>query len=257
MSNPFITEKCTAEQAEKLVAAGVPLMEGDSNVPWSKIEEAAGEEVGYSRGWLVVRWAYISKNTPELLVNTTKLVSEAFAKANASGKGGTFDEKTVLQAKVIELRDNMQLSWGEIAVRMQIPENRVRTAYRHNGVRKDLGLRIGKGGRFAFGAGELYTDNRRKEGAQIPLDMKRKPRVEELLNFMAKGPEAKKDEAARKQAISRLLKIQDLLNDGKTPQAQREAQTPKFEAMLTKYGITKQDLARARQARDAKGRRAA
>lgn len=250
MSNPFITEKCNAEQTAKLVEAGLPIMEADGKVHWSAVEESAGETVGYGRGWLVVRWAYLAKFQPTLLIDSTKLISDAFKVADAAGQSGEFDEKTVLQAKVIELRDSMQLSWGEIAVRMQIPESRVRAAYRHNGVRKDLGLRIGKGGRFAYDAGELYTDNRRKEGAQIPLDLRAKPTVEQLLNFIPKAadPLAKQ----RKAAITRLLKIQDLLNDGATPQAQREASTPKFKELMAKWGVTLQDLARARQARDRK-----
>lgn len=255
MSNPFITEKCNAEQAAKLVEAGLPIMEADGKVHWSAVEESAGEQVGYGRGWLVVRWAYLAKFQPAVLVDSTKLISDAFKQATKDGKTGDFSEKQVLQAKVIELRDGEQLSWGEIAVRMQIPESRVRAAYRHNGVRKDLGLRIGKGGRFAYGAGELYTDNRKAEGAQIPLDMKRVPKVEELLNFKPKATDPKATQ--RKAAITRLLKIQDLLNDGSTPQAQRDAQMPKFKAMCAQWNVTMQDLAIARKARDGKGRRAA
>lgn len=255
MSNPFITKDCTAEQAEKLVAAGLPIMEADGKVHWSAVEESAGEQVGYGRGWLVVRWAYLAKFQPDELVDAEAYISAQFKKATTDGKSGSFDPKSALQHLVIRMRDTMQLSWGEIAVRLQMPESRVRSAYRHNGVKKDLGLRIGKGGRFAYDAGELYTDNRRKEGAQIPLDLKAKPKVEQLLNFMAKGPEAKATDKARKQAIQRLLKIQDLLENGSTPQAQKDAQKGKFEDLLIKWNVTKQDLARARAAKQ--GRRAA
>jgi len=250
MSNPFITEKCNAEQTAKLVEAGLPIMESDGKVHWSAVEESAGETVGYGRGWLVVRWAYLAKFQPTLLIDSTKLISDAFKASEKSGKSGEFDEKTVLQAKVIELRDTEKLSWGEIAVRMQIPESRVRAAYRHNGVRKDLGLRIGKGGRFAYDAGELYTDNRRKEGAQIPLDLKAKPTVEQLLNFIPK--EGQSTDKQRKAAITRLLKIQDLLRDGSTPKAQRDAQQPRFEELMAKWNVTLQDLAKARHARENK-----
>jgi hypothetical protein len=254
MQNPFITEKCDAEATAKLVEAGLPIMESDGKVHWSAVEEGAGTNVGYGRGWLVVRWAYLAKYDPTSLVDSTKLISDAFKKAEKEGKSGDFDEKTVLQAKVIELRDVEALSWGEIAVRMQIPESRVRAAYRHNGIRKDLGLRIGKGGRFAYDAGELYTDNRRKEGAHIPLDMKAKPKVEDLLNFLEKTSSAKQDEAKRKATISRLLKIQDLLENAGTPQAQRDTQKARLAELLKKHGITMQDLAKARAA---KGRKAA
>lgn len=255
MSNPFITEKCNAAQTAKLVEAGLPIMEADGKVHWSAVEEQAGETVGYGRGWLVVRWAYLAKFQPEVLVDSTKLVSDAFAKATKDGKSGEFNEKSVLQAKVIQLRDLENLSWGEIAVRMQIPESRVRAAYRHNGVRKDLGLRIGKGGRFAYGAGELYTDNRRKEGAQIPLDMKGKPKVEQLLNFVAKPNEPK---AAQKgKAISTIVKIRALAADGATPSAQRVNLQDKVRDLMAKHAITEQDIAAWVKARASKGRKAA
>lgn len=252
MSNPFITKECTAEDAAKLVAVGVPMM-ADLKVPWAKIEEAAGTEVGYSRGWLVVRWAYLAQNEPDTLVDTAAYISGQFKKAETDGKSGEFDPKSALQQLVIRMRDSEGISWGEIAVRLQMPESRVRSAYRHNGIRKDLGLRIGKGGRFAYDAGELYTDNRRKEGAQIPITLKAKPKVEELLNYVpAAGTSNAK---ARKAAMVRLVKIYDLLNDQATTEAQRKAQTPKFEAMCAKWGITKHELAKARAAQQ--GRKAA
>ncbi len=256
MSNPFITEKCDAAQAEKLIEAGLPLMEGDGKVPWAKVEEAAGESVGYSRGWLVVRWEYLNRNQPGLLVDTTKLISDAFKQATKDGKSGDFNEKTVLQAKVIELRDVEALSWGEIAVRMQIPESRVRAAYRHNGVRKDLGLRIGKGGRFAYGAGELYTDNRKKEGAQIPLDLKRVPKVEELLNFVPK--EGSTSKQVHGQVIARIVKLrtQFIQGAGRTDQERKSAQD-KVTELMAQYNITEPMISAWVRAKQGKGRRAA
>lgn len=252
MSNPFITKECPAEVAEKLVEAGVGQMDASGKVPWAKVEEQAGTDVGYSRGWLVVRWAYLAQNEPDTLVDADAYVSAQFRKATTEGKSGDFDPKAALQHLVIRMRDEQQLSWGEIAVRLGMPESRVRSAYRHNGVRKDLGLRIGKGGRFAYGAGELYTDNRKKEGAHIPHDLKAKPTVEQLLNYVPKEGEKPNDAKQRKAAIARLLKIQDLLNDGATPQAQRDAQKPRFEQMLAKWNVTLRDLAVARKARDSR-----
>lgn len=246
--NPFITKDCPAELAEKLVKAGVPLMEADGKVHWSKVEEQAGEEVGYSRGWLVVRWAYLAQNEPDTLVDAAAYVSAQFKKAETDGKSGDFDPKTALQTLIIRMRDDMQISWGEIAVRLGMPESRVRSAYRHNGVRKDLGLRIGKGGRFAYGAGDLYTDNRKKEGAQIPHDLKRQPKVEELLNFVPKAGDSSAKQ--RKAAVTRLLKIQDLLRDASTPAAQKQAQQPRFEELMRKWNVSLQDLAKARHARE-------
>jgi hypothetical protein len=249
MSNPFITKECDAETAAKLVEAGVGQMDSSGKVPWAKVEAEAGTEVGYSRGWLVVRWAYLAEKNPELLFDLAAHQSEAFKQATAEGKSGDFDAKSVLQQVVIRMRDTEALSWGEIAVRLGIPESRVRSAYRHNGIRKDLGLRINKGGRFAYDDGSLYTDNRKAEGAHIPLDLKAKPKVEQLLNFMEKDDAQKGDAAKRKAAITRLLKVQDLLNNAATPQAQRQAQQVRFNELLKKWNVTLQDLARARAAK--------
>lgn len=252
MSNPFITKECDAATAAKLVETGVSQMDASGKVPWAKVEEEAGTDVGYSRGWLVVRWAYLAQNDPNKLFDLSGHTSEEFKRATAAGNESSFDAKSVLQQVVIRMRDEENLSWGEIAVRLGIPESRVRSAYRHNGIRKDLGLRIGRGGRFAYDAGELYTENRRKEGAHIPLDMKAKPKVEQLLNYMEKEGATKADAKARKAAIQRLLKIQDLLNNSGTPQAQKDAMKGRLQELCTKWGVTMRDLAVARQARDRK-----
>ena len=259
MSNPFITEKCNAEETAKLVEAGLPLMAGDGKVHWSQVEENAGTDVGYGRGWLVVRWAYLNQYDPSALIDSAKLISDAFKKAEKDGTSGDFNEKSALQAKVIELRDVDQLSWGEIAVRMQIPESRVRAAYRHNGRQKDLGLRIGKGGRFAYGAGELYTENRKREGAQIPHDLTRKPKVEELLNFQPK--EGSTTGQAKGQAMGRIWKLRTQFIDGAgRTSEERVAAQAKVASMMQEYGITEQELGAWKKAKDAKankGRRAA
>src|SRR4026209_182471 len=128
MDNPFITEKCTVEDAKALIAKGLPQMNSDGRVPWSKVEEEAGTKVGYSRGWLVVRYAYLQKHNPQVLIPTSELLSKAFKQAEKEGNSGTYDERKVLSEVVVELRDVEQLSWGEIAVRMGIPESRVRRA---------------------------------------------------------------------------------------------------------------------------------
>lgn len=240
--SPFITDKCTAEQADALIKAGVPMMEANAEVPWSEIEKQAGTDVGYSRGWLVVRHAFLHQNSPDLLIDSSKLISEAFAKAEAAGKSGEFKDLNALEPVVIKLREEMHLSWGEIAVRLGIPESRVRRAYRSNGIKKDLGLRIGKGGRFAYGAGELYEDNRKAEGAYIKLDKHGKPSVEELLNYVPKEGTTTKQQQG--QVISRIVKLRKLFVEGagRTSEERVSAQE-RVREMMAQYGITERMIA--------------
>lgn len=235
-TNPFITDKCSAEDAEALIKAGVPQMDASGRVPWDKIEQEAGTKVGYSRGWLVVRRAYVEQNMPTVLVDAEKLFSDAFKKAEKEGKSSEFDKAKVLEPVVVDMRDNKKLSWGEIMVRLGLPEGQVRKAYRSNGIRKDLGLRIGKGGRFAYDDGRLYEDNRKVEGAQIKLDATGKPRVEDLLNYKPKEGATKRQ--AADGAIKRIIKARKLMNDSATPSAQRVNIKAQIDELMAKYHIT-------------------
>lgn len=255
-TSPFITEKCTAEDAKLLIKAGVPLMnaDGSGSVPWSEVEKAAGTEVGYSRGWLVVRHAWLAQNQPDILIDSTTLISDAFAKAEQDGASGEFDPLKVLEKVVVDLREVKMLSWGEIAVRLGIPESRVRRAYRANGVKKDLGLRINKGGRFAYGAGELYQDNRKAEGAHIKLDKHGKPSVEELLNYVPKEGTTTKQQKG--QVIARIVKARALMNDQATPDKQRVNIQQQIRDLMAKHAITERDIATWVKAKQAKGRAA-
>ena len=174
----FETKSANAESTAALLEAALPLMGEDGRIPWSKVEALTG--IKYSRGWLIVRRAYLEAQNPEVLVNISGLTSAAMAKY-----GSEFDLHThVVEPVVRNLRDEQQLSWGEIAVRCGMPEGAIRKAYRRNGTKKDLGLRIGRGGRFAYDEGTYYQDNRRKEGAHIPTTVKMRPKVEELLNYV-------------------------------------------------------------------------
>jgi hypothetical protein len=193
----FITNNMTTDEAEALVALALPLMDESGRIPWAKVEDATG--IGYSRGWLIVRRAYLEAYQPELVVDTNVLIAEALAHFTEAGKATEFNPVKDGLGKIAEhYRDDLSLSWGEIAVRFGIPESRVRAAYKSLGAKKDRGLRIGKGGRWVYDAQELYEDNRKAEGAQIPTDIARKPKVEELLNYDAEGRTIK--ERARLQA---------------------------------------------------------
>lgn len=209
--NPFITEKATAEEVEALLKVALPLMGESGRIPWAQVEAATG--IGYSRGWLIVRYAYLAKNAPALLVDWKPAYEAALKQATDAGQADAFlaketdekgeaipgavsaGERRVLSPIVHDLRDAKALSWGEISVRMAIPESRVRKFYRASGAKKDKGLRIGKGGRFAYSDPTLYLDNRKLEGAQIPVDLKGRPTPEKLLNF--KKDEVKVVKSAR------------------------------------------------------------
>jgi hypothetical protein len=193
----FVTNNMTTEEAEALVALALPLMDDSGRIPWAKVEDATG--IGYSRGWLIVRRAYLELNQPGLIVDTNGLIAEARAHFTENGRESEFNPVKDGLGRIAEhYRDNLSLSWGEIAVRFGIPESRVRAAYKSLGGKKDRGLRIGKGGRFVYDEPVLYEDNRKVEGAHIPADLARKPKPEECLNFDKEGRTIK--ERARLQA---------------------------------------------------------
>lgn len=148
--------------------------------------------IKYSRAWLIVRRAWIEANAKNLLVNVTKKQVDAAQKKY----GDQYDEKRHVWGPIVEnLRDSEKLSWGEIAVRCGMAESKVRASYRALGAKKDIGLRIGKGGKFAYGDPELYLEHRQVEGAMIPADYKGKPKPEDLLN--AKNADGKVVKAKR------------------------------------------------------------
>lgn len=179
----FATDHTSAEDIQKLIEIGLPLMSDSGKVAWSKIEEATG--INYSRGWLIVRRAYLEANLPNLIIDTVGLVSKATQAAIEADRLGEFSaDRDVIADLATELRA-MSLSWGEMAVRLGLPESKVRSCYKLKGGKKDLGLRIGKGGRHAYDDPTLYRANRKAEGAYIDPTMVRKPHEEELLNYVA------------------------------------------------------------------------
>ena len=79
--NVFTTNNMTTEDVEILVATALPLMDATGKIPWAQVESVTG--IGYSRGWLIVRRAYMEANQPKLLVDTGKLIADATQKAAA------------------------------------------------------------------------------------------------------------------------------------------------------------------------------
>jgi hypothetical protein len=226
MSNPFIT-KDAADYIDSLlsepVRAAVDAKGGV--IPMDTVGEltgllvsndperrARGEANHYSRVWLILRRDYLERNEPGLLVNADQLVHESLALAIAehretewrTGKGMPNGERRVLQPIVTELRTAL-CSWGEISVRLGIPESKVRTAFKGgtHAEPKDKGLRIGKGGRWAYDDPTLYLEHRRVEGAKIPGDLSGRPKPEQLLNYVkeeAKPKPVRKPRAAKAKA---------------------------------------------------------
>ncbi len=185
-TSPFATAKTNAEDVARLIAAGLDHMEAGGDIHWADMPEAVrpfnvdgGQlPIGYSRAWLIVRRAYLEVNEPSALVTLP---------TNADAV-----KQQLAQSKVIvPMRNEAQLSWGEIAVRCGKPESHCRKVYTKTPGMKDLGLRIGKGGRFAYDEPEFYLEHRKGEGAHIPNDgsVKGRPKVEQLLN--AKGEDGK------------------------------------------------------------------
>lgn len=247
-TSPFATAKTNAEDVHNLIEQGVEHMREDGTINWKDLPEAVRPHdqggsgpIGYSRGWLIVRRAWAERHN---------LVEELPKDANAS-------YERIKQTKVVNrMRNDQQLSWGEISVRLGIPESRVRALYRANDTKQDKGLRIGKGGRFAFDDGNLYRDNRKKEGAWIPLEVgRRKPSVQELLNFVDQG-EAKSDkrrararatgdakaqqsadQRARANANRKVAALKRLLADKATPVEQHQAIKDKIADLVEKYNL--------------------
>lgn len=192
LSSVFATSKTSVEDLQALHDVALPLMVASGGiVKWGVIEKATG--IGYSRGWLIARRWYLEQNAPATLIDMDKLIA---AKQSATID---FDAAVRLVASpmIQAMYDDQKLSWGEIMVRLGWTEGRVRKTYEATGAKKTLGLRTGKGGNFAYRDGSLYTEHRVKEGAQIPVTLKRRPVVEDLLNATKPEPAAKPVKATK------------------------------------------------------------
>jgi hypothetical protein len=62
------------------------------------------------------------------------------------------------------------VSWGEIGVRLSVPESRVRSAYKEATGKLSEGQRIGRGGRFLNADPDLYADVLQAPGTVIPRE---------------------------------------------------------------------------------------
>lgn len=188
----FATANTPTDQVAELVELG---QNGSGQFPESeRLSLGIAPDIGYSRAWLIVRRAFIEANAPSLLVDLEAAIKAEFPADKVPAK----DEivRRVISPIVQNLRESELCSWGEIAVRVGLPEAQVRSAFKATNSKKDVGLRIGKGGRFAYGDPTLYLEHRSREGAQIPADFKGKPEVADLLN--AERAEERKAERAKR-----------------------------------------------------------
>lgn len=74
---------------------------------------------------------------------------------------------------VLELRGE-GVSWGEIGVRLSVPESTVRSAYKKATGKLSEGQRIGRGGRYLNADAELYADVLQPTGTVIPEEYGRR-----------------------------------------------------------------------------------
>ena len=232
LSNIFATANTTSAQVAQLLKVALPLMQPSPDgrtaiLSWAKVEAAlpGDDAIGYARGWLIVRRAYLEANQANLIVDTATMVEAARKQAEAKNQLNGFDPvRTVLGPVVADLKDVKLLSWGEIMCRCGLTEGQARKAYRALDAKKDVGVRNGHGGAFAYGDGTLYRDNRKSQGAWIPTTIgARKPTEQELLNYVPKdGEAAAAPKAAAKRAPKAPATAKPVHTDGLT-QAQRKA----------------------------------
>lgn len=107
------------------------------------------------------------------ILEATKLnYSQAwyYIRSHELRQAGLLEKGTITGKRVVELRGEDH-SWGEIAVRCQMAESKIRRMYTEATELKSQGQRIGKGGRFYYGPVDgypLYEDVLKPTGTQIP-----------------------------------------------------------------------------------------
>lgn len=171
---------------------------GHGDFPMATWTQLTG--VKYSRVWQIARRWYLEDTNPETLVDP-QLAVKGWKAEHSEWVPVLKGDSEVMEALgpiVKAMRDGL-CSWGEINVRIGVSEGLVRKAFSYKSSVKDKGLRIGKGGAFAYGDMLLYQANMKREGALIPSDYRGKPKPEECLNFKPEG-QPRRVRRARKAA---------------------------------------------------------
>lgn len=243
----FETDKTDHDDVVALIAAGVEAMKPNGDINWAELPDAVRPfdvndgslRIGYSRAWLIVRRAYLEmfdKGSLVVLPTDPDPVQQQRKQANA------------VQKLRYPAGGGQGFSWGDISVILGIPESRVRKIFRNGETRKDLGLRIGKGGRFAYSDPTLYLDNRKVEGAEIPVDMKGRPLPEQLLNYRSGTAEqdlTAQERANRTKAIKRIINLRAKAADKAVGVKEREAFLDGIAKLMAKYNLTEDHIRRA------------
>jgi hypothetical protein len=176
-TSPFATASTKSADVKRLIAGAVE-HHTEGRIDWKTMPASArpfnvsdgSNPIGYNRAWLIAWRAIFEVEAPDALVTLPARTAD--------------DAKSdIAWSKVISpMREKELMSWGLISVLTGIPESKVRKCFRATGNKKDLGLRTGKGGRFAYRDPELYLAHRKAEGAQVPVLLDHRPDVSELLN---------------------------------------------------------------------------
>lgn len=190
----FATKNTPAKQVTALVDNVDEVCDADGTIKRAEMVRLA-PDIGYTRAYLIIKRAWLEANDKKAIKAVTKT---AVAAATKKFQDRYSYERHVLGPIVVGMRLEDELSWGDIAIRLtspegtNIPESKVRDAFRKaEGHMKDKGLRIGKGGRYAYDDGSLYSEHRQAEGAVIKVTQKGRPTVTDLLNGEAKLAEVK------------------------------------------------------------------
>lgn len=240
----YVSEETTPKaEVHNLCAAVLELTTtaGDE-LKWNLLQPYC-PTIKYSRGWLIGRRFQLEQFAPDLISDLTMA-----PKADGETR---FKHGKVFHAE----RMQQLLSWGEIMVRHNVTEGYVRACFELAGVEKSVGTRTGKGGRFLYGDPQLYLENRKAEGAQIPVTFRGRPMAEQLLNFKAKDGES--NAATRGRAMSTIVKLRAKANDKAATGPEAEAFHAKADELMSKYRITVQDVNAWKAARASKGKRVA
>jgi uncharacterized protein DUF2786 len=246
-SSVFETDHTDHDAVVALIAEGVNAMKPNGDINWQELPinvrpfDVPGGEgtIGYSRAYLIVRRAYLEMYDAGSLVTLPTdpdPVAQQRKQANA------------VQLLRYPKDGSKGISWGDISIVVGLPESRVRKIFRNGETRKDLGLRIGKGGRFAYGDPTLYLDNRKVEGAEIPVDLVGRPTPEMLLNFRSDATEqdlTRAERANRTKAIKRVILLRNKAADKAVTKPERESLLAKVAELMAKYNLTEDHIRRA------------
>jgi hypothetical protein len=146
---------------------------GRSGRRWADYQAHHPDGPKYSRAWLLVERALMQALEPQAMIDVDAEIAAAKAAWNGLPakvkEANPFDSKAIQNVIIRRCRLEDGDSWGRISVRMNIPENRVRSLFRNGGALRDKGLRIGKGGRWLMDDQDLYQAHRIKEGAAIDV----------------------------------------------------------------------------------------